>query len=815
MSQNYEENFDQEGRFEGYEEITFLEGVASSEGSEGEDQQEDVELPAFDPELVPAVPSPPVVAQPLYSCSEAIIIIGVVKGAEVLLDIDGDEHVRMARNGAVVFEVSPLKEGARVRAKQSYDGKASAWSFPATVAPHPRRLPTPLIVDHPYKCAGFVVAENLFVGARARCIVNGTDGRAVVVRGERQTIPAPQALDAGDVVQVLVTFCEEADDELLEAISEERKALTDPSPMPVSVIPKNKIILGNDHIVVRDVLVGAHGTLRNTATGSDLFFWNLWESAWHGVLRKPIEAGDAFTFENRLCQAGRPSDPVEIKEGDPELGILPAPVLARPICPGDVIFTVYGCVPGARVGLLVDGRPVAIAVAHASTVQLAVDPAAPVRSGQKVAAFTYVRPGDAKISSEIEVMFDNTVSITISGAINYTNPDGDVRYGIDVRQSSLIFFKVQSCCDNVEDPGPQATIERGERPFALPAQLYPAGENCWAGYILLEEELPPGPYQLRVSNLCEGREQEKEFWVHRRTPGERDGEAPTLELTVETSDGARVRLTDRDRQPVKIAAWFDERLGAQLDVRDGSGLQAAAVTKSGSIRARTTGLTNYGYRGEVPVPTDLLMRSTWVPEDLGSMFLDAAAVDLTIFAQGSQTPQIEVDVDQRTPIFTKVQPTSGRPGTPLTLTGDHLAIRPQTMMLFHQGGVEKARVDVTAKAQKTTISSVNVPQLSPGRYEISIETGPQPKRSLGLPFTLNPAPEPEPEQPKTKTIGLEFMKVTVFEGFDLGGRIFFAMDRLSLNYLSVAGQYPFVGEPRSLTSSDTPSAASRHEHMGQ
>lgn len=762
-----------------------------SGGTEAE-KQDDMEPLKWDPEFMPPIPPPPVIQQPLFACSETIVLTGLMTGARVVLDVNGDKLEFQTLDGALTIEVPALDDGAQVRAIQEFDGSESKWSKTATVAAHPRRLPRPRLIGHPYECARFVVAENLFIGARARCEVNGSFGPVQIVKAKRQTITAPQALSKGDLVRVLITLCEKADVRTLEAVSDTRDVQPELSPLPIPIISKRGIVLGNDRIFIEQVLEGAHGKLSNLKTGDELFYRNRWESAWHSRTR-PIRAGDEFTFENRLCKSGSPSDPVIVKEGDPDLGQLFKPTIARPFCPGNTIFTLYNCLPGARVGLLLDGRPVALAVAYAETVEIAIDPASPVQSGQVLRAFTYVVPGMVELSNEVEVLADNNVSITVDGAINYVNPDGSKRYGVDIVNSSHFFVKVRACCADAGEIGPVGIVLMNETPVTFDSRLHPVGDNCFAGYILPEEELPLGRYQVRVEGICGDRIESQELWTYRSTPGKRDQQSPQLSLTATTSDGARVTVSDQDRQSVPIISWFDEQFDVVLEAKDQSGLDTVEVSQSGLAQVQSTGLTRYSYQKQSPIPTDLLMRSNWIPSELGRLYLDAAAIDLTVFGQMSQTAQIEVEIKQRMPVLREINPNSAFWGATITLRGDFLNTRPQTTLLFIQMGVEKSRIDVTASSKRGEITSVTVPRLSPGQYEISVEAGPKPERSLSLPFQVKARPQVQPPKTQSKNVLLAFQKVVVFNGFSENGEIFFALDPSSFSNLS-SSAFPFVGE---------------------
>ncbi|EDX82460.1 IPT/TIG domain protein [Synechococcus sp. PCC 7335] len=784
------ENKSSENQFEGYNEpITAVNFRTEGIEREGQDNAKSLEWDLeFRPETIP----PPVIQQLLFACAEVVILTGLITGANVILEIDGDKIETKALDGILAIEVSALDEGAQVRARQEFDGDKSNWSKTAIVVPHPRSLPAPRIVDYPYECARFVVAENLFVGARVRCEVNGSPGRVQRVKDKRQAIRTSQALSQGDLVRIIVTLCEETSTGTLEAISKTQAVQLAPNPLPVATIPKSSIVIDNDRIKVEQVLVGTGGKLSNLNTGNEEFYSNIWESSWY-LLNKPIRTKDQFTFEHRLCQSGSPSAPVVVKEGDPDLGQLTKPVIARPFCPGNTIFTLYNCLPGARVGLLLDGRPVALAVAYAPTVTLAIDPTVLVRSGQKLKAFTYLVPGKVELSNEVEVIADSNVSITVDSAISYVNPDGDRRYGIDFATSSHLFVKVKSCCDEAGQIVPAATVLVNETPVTSRVKLYPAGESCFAGYVLIEEELPLGRYEVRIEGICGNRTESKELWLHRLAPGERDQQSPQLSLTVTTSDGARATITDKDRQPIQMNAWFNEQFDAVLKAEDQSGLRAVVVSWNGLVRVLSNSLVTYNYQKQSPVPTDLLMRSNWIPIGLGSLYLDAAAIDLTSFRQMSQTAQIELEIKQRTPILREVKPTSTFGGSTITLLGDFFNTPPQTTLLFYEMGVEKARIDVTASVKKTEIASVTVPQLSPGQYEISIETGPKPERSLFLPFQIKRQPDPSPPQPLSKTVALNFSRRTQFNGFNNSGQVFFVLDDSSNNVMNTTG-FPFVGK---------------------
>src|SRR5437764_860021 len=110
----------------------------------------------------PKLLSPPIVAEPLYQCATAVVVLGGVADAKIEVEVNGatiaSAVVHAVLPYGITIGVPKLQANDKVRARQITAAATSDWSAPAvTVRDHtqdfPAGPPRPEIFPLPlYKC---------------------------------------------------------------------------------------------------------------------------------------------------------------------------------------------------------------------------------------------------------------------------------------------------------------------------------------------------------------------------------------------------------------------------------------------------------------------------------------------------------------------------------------------------------------------------------------------------------------------------------------------------------------------------------------
>lgn len=295
--------------------------------------------------------SPPMVIDPLYSCTERISVQSTILDAEVTLFVNGTpiNPTIPSRNPRLLdFDVPALKSGDEVFARQELPG-AAADSAVITVKDHtvdyPAGLPTPSVdpvLIH--ECAGLIAVRHVG-GARVTVFTNGGDPRTFITGsyGWSTLPPAKRPFDIGDEFTAEAALCDDR-----SGLSAPETAVAAPGTMPTPGLDPAATFEGQELVTINNL---AHGGL--TSVG-ELSFGQIGEFetpvSWMPdfdiatPMGRPLLFGDELSVGQLLCISG----PEII--GDPAAGCdeLPAPRIEHPIV-GRNWVVVTSAVPGARV----------------------------------------------------------------------------------------------------------------------------------------------------------------------------------------------------------------------------------------------------------------------------------------------------------------------------------------------------------------------------------------------------------------------------------------------------------------------------------
>lgn len=211
----------------------------------------------------PALMPPPVVQDPLFSCTDQVHVSNIHPGALVLVysTFIGPIGSAYVYDDEADITVAPgLMEGDKVFAVQKGCGQTSGNSNVVTVI-KPDALPKPVVVTPLYDCGEFVKVENVVPGAIVEVYVNGNFAGDATVTEADGYVNVNALLEEGDKVKARQRLCDLISEFSAEATVEafigiwEERGWYDTAGNPIS--NSNKIL-------------AVHATLLHT--GKILFF---------------------------------------------------------------------------------------------------------------------------------------------------------------------------------------------------------------------------------------------------------------------------------------------------------------------------------------------------------------------------------------------------------------------------------------------------------------------------------------------------------------------------------------------------------------
>lgn len=576
-------------------------------GTGDEDLPEPLEGEVTPAELNPDLPietlSPPILRRPIFACATGVAVTGTLKGATVRV-FSGTNLIAegVSRGGDITFDIKPVKEGERLTARQEFDGRDSPDSFPVTVAPHPKRLPQPEVIEPVYECGRFVVVDHCLPGSTVKLIVDGTEVRSGTAKYTRIRLYTKGAFRTGQVVQAVSTLCEGVHDEPLKSdLSPSVTVKRAPRSLPQPDIDMDSITLGNDRIVVRDCLYNSSQTLSEGQTPWQASYGATSAAAWFLFpAGQTVKRGDAFEAMQRLCVDSPPSPKITV-EDDPRFSTLPAPEIVAPICPGERIIAVKGCRPGAVVVVIKGNQAIAVTTASSETCWLSVGDPSGVKAGDRLEARQYIGAILSPPSQPVPVQPSGAVAIQIGRNGVYVNREGEAYKGLPQQYSRVIRIRAKTCCTDLDEGEPiegRLLDANGNEIAKVPLASY--GNGLYEGLFLPDGgELAAGDYTLVVDTPCNDGSGKQSFTVVITTPDASDTTPPKVSMTVRAQGGGRSSLNSTQTSVPALDVFLGEFLNVVAEAEDPEGLMALNVqTSAGTV----VGQFKRSNRGTTPIP---------------------------------------------------------------------------------------------------------------------------------------------------------------------------------------------------------------------
>ncbi len=306
-----------------------------------------------DPKLI----SPPIIAEPLYQCATAVVVLGGVVGATIDVEVNGAPIANAVVQTTVPYGITIGVPAALVandvlRARQSLGTAVSGWSPQVIVRDHtadfPAGPPRPEVFPLPlYECGIRTGVGNLLVGGNVWLTANAAEIGRVNGCGNPQGVNVAPAFGIADKVRAWFELCNDP-----SPPSTEHTTGTPPSPLPTPVIAPQ--YAGGTQLEVSNIANGAKVTVKRG--GAVLGTWGCWGGSIRlGSFAPEFSAGEVMEAFQAMCPGDPPSG---TGTGTiDQCSNLPAPQVG-PIQGGDtvVVFTQYA--PGAILSVWLNGAQV-------------------------------------------------------------------------------------------------------------------------------------------------------------------------------------------------------------------------------------------------------------------------------------------------------------------------------------------------------------------------------------------------------------------------------------------------------------------------
>jgi hypothetical protein len=292
--------------------------------------------------------SPPYLVEPIYACSELVVVRGFIPHAEVEVSVDGSPVATVVDaglgmpSGTVVGLPAELKVGQVVTARQRFAGAQSDPSPSVTVRDHkvdyPTGLPQPKLNPTPlYECGVATAISNVLTGSTVWVTADGTEVARLDAGGTWIGTRVKPAFSLGQEVRAFASLCADQSPSSASVTTQAR-----PSSLPTPTL--DPVIHGAELIVVRSLVNGAQ--FHVWRDGNDEGEWATCCPSASVKLSSSMINGQVITVSQRLC----PGDP-ESPEGTTT--VLPCSALGAPVAvqpqAGDTQIELLDFYPGARI----------------------------------------------------------------------------------------------------------------------------------------------------------------------------------------------------------------------------------------------------------------------------------------------------------------------------------------------------------------------------------------------------------------------------------------------------------------------------------
>lgn len=298
--------------------------------------------------------SPPIVLTPLFECSEAVAITGVVPGAtvEVFIDTPTDQPATattIAQGDPTIVTIPALAEGATIQARQTHDGITSAPSQPVTVAGIDEATFAVSRVDPPplYACGRRTGSREHVPGANVTLYAQPSPGDGSYTSIGGGVAPAPRAyfdlspqLAEGEAITTQYELCG-----IVSQMSGEEVVQPEPPFIPEPTIDE-ELYEGMSEVWVNGLFHGARFTVYKNGTGSGAITAQGYTGGSRARVRlyAPLVAGDELYASQQLCSSSATTTPTPVNP----CSALPAPIIRTPEI-GATEVVILDALAGARV----------------------------------------------------------------------------------------------------------------------------------------------------------------------------------------------------------------------------------------------------------------------------------------------------------------------------------------------------------------------------------------------------------------------------------------------------------------------------------
>lgn len=305
----------------------------------------------------PKLLSPPVVAEPLYQCATAVVVIGGVAGAKIEVEVNGAPAgsgiVQAVLPYGITITVPALVANDQVRARQTTSTVTSDWSLPPVIVrdhtqdypagpPRPELFPLPL-----YQCGVRAGVNNLLIGGNVWITADNQEVGRVNGCGNPQGVDVAPPFGMSQKVRAWFELC---GDPSPPSIAQMTGAA--PSPLPAPVIAQQ--YAGGGQLEIGNIANGAKVTVKRSGVVQGT--WGCWGGSIRiGGFTPNFSSAELIEAFQALCPSDPPSPTGTMTVAS--CSDLPAPQVG-PIQSGDtaVYFTQYA--PGATLSVWLNGLQV-------------------------------------------------------------------------------------------------------------------------------------------------------------------------------------------------------------------------------------------------------------------------------------------------------------------------------------------------------------------------------------------------------------------------------------------------------------------------
>jgi hypothetical protein len=464
--------------------------------------------------------SPPMVAQPIHECAQAVHVSGFISHATVQVFANGSELIGQAVPHVGFADISltrALNLGDKITATQSVSDLTSLQSYdPVVVSPFPTipgGLNKPEVGADLYACGIIVPVGKLVESVTVHVFADGVEIGTASAPNNWQPV-FTKSLVAGQKVTAVQVACEGTTGKTITSpVSDAVVVKPEPNPVQSPVLDPASLIVGNETVTLNNLYVGAEVNVSSNSTQIGGGFAT-GPSNWTAI-NPPLEAGASITAQQKLCAVSPVSESAEPTTD------LRAPKVLEPICAGSQYVIIRDTVIGANVVLFRNGTIVGYAGGVPGDLIMAMGGGAKWNAGDVVTARQYMDTTLSPVSNSVTVVdkLGAPAVEILGGEPFFLAESGEQAIDGPVfprGRGDGPLIAVHSCCDKEV----KAQVLRGSTVIAdvpLTAQFpgYYTGRWDWKSKSnwKIPGDIPVGSYHVQVTTQCGQEPAKAKFYV--------------------------------------------------------------------------------------------------------------------------------------------------------------------------------------------------------------------------------------------------------------------------------------------------------------